>query len=97
MARKNSMKLRIKKHQAKVERGAKQDHRLESRRAIREEERKDQIPVEVPEGQLKRKTLRRLDNERARLARKGIKLVKMDDVEDAPKRNKRMRPTLEDD
>ncbi|KAH9252242.1 hypothetical protein BASA81_009844 [Batrachochytrium salamandrivorans] len=97
MARKNSMKLRIKKHQAKVERGAKQEQRLESRRANREESRKNQVEVEVPEGQLKRKTMRRLENERARLARKGIKLVKMDDVEDEPKRNKRMRPTPKED
>ena len=100
MSRKNSVKIRNKRHEAARSRALAQAKQLENRKKLREETRKLRMEEEVPvdaDGKrpLKRKAQRRLENEMARLARKGIKLVKQDDEEvemdDGDRPSKRMR------
>jgi len=98
MARKNNLKVRRKKLDAVRERAEAQARQLEERKKRREEMRKEKMDVtsdSQPDEKrpLKRKAQRRLENEMARLARKGFKLVKPEDEEmdDGDRKKKRMR------
>src|SRR4051794_6186806 len=106
MSRKNSMKIRKTRHQAAASRAEMQAKKLEDRKKRRAEKTKERMEQEPSTEQvlqpgekkpLKRKAERRLKNEMARLARKGIKLVKADDddneveMDDGDRPNKKMR------
>ena len=84
MARKNSHKNAKKRHETNLLREQAQQKKLEERKLRRRETRKSKMDEEQNESSLsfapkerplKRKATRRLENERARLAKKGLKLV----------------------
>ena len=96
MARKNNPKIRKKKFLALKERAAKQETKAEVRKQFREDVKQQRMEMdgETKEKKpLKRKAQRRLEMEMERLARKGIRLVKADEMEmdDGDRAKKRMR------
>ena len=101
MARKNRLEVRKRRVRAILERAESQQKKLENRKQLREEIRQKRMEEEGGDSretkQLKRKAQRRLENEMARLARKGIKLVKVEDdemdMDDSERSNVKRRRT----
>jgi hypothetical protein len=104
-AQQNSLANAKKKHQARLVREAEQTQRQEHKRARREDKVAMLPEVEAEKVSLKRKRKmeRRVELARAKLARKGIRFVKLqsnghDDAEDGEQRpRKTMRLSTERD